>query len=213
MDLFSILSYLNKLSLLAFIVTLFALGYQLYLLKKENKVKKADPHIPKFREEMTTEIPNYTELNPALFVSNKNKQNKGLYLAIFFSFILIFAVFLLIIKKSAQKPSPNSTQLINYVTSSGIKVYNNNWAELKDSEIKKLKGGEKIIIGIETIKNSDIDKARIRVNRNQWLSEDITDKFNQAKNVFYRDYMIASEDSALKIEAELHSKTNNWLSE
>jgi hypothetical protein len=213
MDLFSILSYLNKLSLLAFIVTLFALSYQLYLLKKENKVKKSDPLIPKFKEEITTEIPNYTKINPALLVSSKDNKNKWLYFAIFFSSFLVLVIFLLIIKKSEQKPITDSSQLVRYVTSTGIKVYNNNWIELKDSEIKKLKPGDKIVIGIETIKDSRIDKARIRINRSQWFSDDVTDKFNQTKNIFYRDYVIASDDSTLKIEAELHSKTNNWLSE
>jgi len=213
MNLFSILSYLNKLSLLAFIVTLVALGYQLYLLKKENKVKKSDPLIPKFREEITTEIPNYTKLNPALLISNKNNKNKWLYLAIFFSFFLVLVIFLLIIKKSEQKPTANPSQLVKYITSIGIKVYNNNWIELKDSEIKKLRPGNRIVIGIETIKDNNIDKARIRVNSNRWVDKDVTDKLNQAKNVFYREYIIASDDSALKIEAELHSVTDNWLSQ
>lgn len=213
MNLFSILSYLNKLSLLAFIVTLVALGYQLYLLKKENKVKKSDPLIPKFREEITTEIPNYTKLNPALLTSNKNNKNKWLYLAIFFSFFLVLVIFLLIIKKSEQKPTANPSQLVKYITSIGIKVYNNNWIELKDSEIKKLRPGNRIVIGIETIKDNNIDKARIRVNSNRWVDKDVTDKLNQAKNVFYREYIIASDDSALKIESELHSVTDNWLSQ
>ena len=49
MDIFSLLSYINKVSLLAFFVTTLVVGYQIYVLKKE-KTKEQTPSIPDFKD-------------------------------------------------------------------------------------------------------------------------------------------------------------------
>ena len=50
MGAFTILSYLNKISLLAFFITAGFLFYQVYLLKKESTPKAGKPVIPDFDE-------------------------------------------------------------------------------------------------------------------------------------------------------------------
>lgn len=67
MDLITVFSYLNKISLVAFILTAGFLGYQFYLLKKESKNNpKKQPPIPDFNKNENAEALNYTQLPSAL---------------------------------------------------------------------------------------------------------------------------------------------------
>lgn len=66
MDVFSLLSYINKVSLLAFFITTLVVGYQIYILKKE-KSRKKTPTIPDFKEKNNVnEIINFTSLPSSL---------------------------------------------------------------------------------------------------------------------------------------------------
>ncbi len=82
MDIFSILSYLNKISLIAFIITAGFLAYQFYLLKKDSvSGTKKTPTIPDFNENEKIDISNYTKLPDVLAVPNPvvlKKDNKRL---------------------------------------------------------------------------------------------------------------------------------------
>lgn len=109
MDLFLIFSYLNKISLLAFIITGGFLVYQFYLLKKEvsSNLKKT-PTIPDFDENEKIELQNYTKLSSNLNQESSvviKKDNKTvLSLVIGLSLIVLtLGVFLMLrIKKSSQ---------------------------------------------------------------------------------------------------------------
>ncbi|PIS16075.1 hypothetical protein COT62_00345, partial [Candidatus Roizmanbacteria bacterium CG09_land_8_20_14_0_10_41_9] len=83
--------------------------------------------------------------------------------------------------------------------------------ELTDLEVSKLKGGDRILIGIETIKNVDVDRARIRVNETEWKLNHITLNFDSQKSIYYKEYSISSGAASLKIEAQLHSLKDGWL--
>lgn len=109
MDIFLIFSYLNKISLLAFIITGGFLVYQFYLLKKEvSSDLKKTPIIPNFDENEKIELQNYTKLSSDLNQKNSaviKKDNKTvLSLVIGFSLIVLtLGVFLMLrIKKSNQ---------------------------------------------------------------------------------------------------------------
>jgi len=102
MDIFSILSYLNKISLLAFVVTAIFLGYQFYLLKKEsftNKNKK--PIIPDFNENEKIEILNYTKL-PAEHQPVMKNDNKQAITFVIGAGLLVLTLTVFIILKSKQ---------------------------------------------------------------------------------------------------------------
>jgi hypothetical protein len=99
------------------------------------------------------------------------------------------------------------------VTSEGILIFDENFNLLKDEDLNKLEPQKKIIIGIKTLEGAEIDKARIRINRNIWRLEDETKKFENKNKVFYIEYEPASEESRLKIEAQLHSIKDGWLGE
>lgn len=214
MAIFLLLS-LNKISLIGFFITLIFLLYQIHLLMTEMKTKKTKLVIPEFKE--TTIEPTLASKNP---VAEKNKKNiyyrsnltnivAGVILLIVFGLIVLVGL----TQKQKQESSDliTPTPIINIVASAGIKIYNENWVEIPDKELAKLKSGTKIIMGMEMIKGADVDMARIRVNNSQWDTDTIATKFNQEKNIFYREYQISTSEAYLKIEAQLHSATEGWL--
>mgnify|MGYP001097154239 CR=1 FL=1 len=218
-ELAGFLSSLNKISLISFFITLSLLFYQIYLFKKEIRKKRNKINLPDFKENFY-----FKEKKPITFIK-KDKQDKLFlfssfflqrYLIIMILFFVSFFVFIFtLIKKERSHDLRLSQSVINedkknFLTGK-IKIYNEKWKELTDEELKNLKPGQKIIIGIEKIYNSDIDMARIKVNQGNWDQQDITQSFNPEKNVFYREYQVSTSDSFLKIEAQLHSKTEGWL--
>ncbi len=215
MGILSILTSFNKISLIAFAITLIVLIYEISLFKKENK---KNINIPKF-EDKTTANPS----SPKTFVLKKDEEvkfskpnNKVIFVLIFF--LVLFALlallgFLNIANKSNQAielPQSQQELSINTVTSKGIRIYDETFKPISENTLANYKN-KKIIIGVETIEDYDIDRARIRINKTQWDLNDITVNFNKDNKVFYMGYTITSKDSRLKIEAQLHSATDGWL--
>jgi len=216
MSLVDLIVSINKISLLAFFITLGFLGYEFYLFKKE-KESKSKPIVPNFNENLT--LNNTTDTNN-FFRQNKPKKifkTNPLILIILLILLLIFGglsiVGFISIKETSVNPAVilTPTPKIIYKRASGIKIFDENFIPLNEVEMVKIKPQTKLIIGIDKISGMDIDKARIRVNKNQWELTDITEKFDSSKNIFYIEYIIASEESQLKIEAQLHSKSEGWL--
>ena len=82
----------------------------------------------------------------------------------------------------------------------GLKVFTNAWIEINENETgKMLKPGMKVYIGIQTIDEADIDRARIKINEKDWNVAHITSQFNKDKKVYYREYTVASSESKLKL--------------
>lgn len=211
---------LNKISLLAFLATLGYLIYEFYLLKKERKIKKI-PKVPQFKEDLAPKLINTSTV---IISDNKDvshfKKDSSIFF-ILFILLLIFA-FLTVIgfffqpninKKTQELITPIPTVIEKKVESSGILVYDENFKLLNKDELSKLSSGAALIIGIKTIPQVDIDKARIRVNKNFWEITDETKKFDKKNQVFYINYKITGGTQNLKIEAQLHSETEGWLGE
>lgn len=216
MDIVSLIISLNKISLGAFLATLVILSYEIYLLKKEKKIKTT-PKIPKFDPNLaisSAEI-NATKIEVNSEPVSFNRPNRLVIIIltimmIVFGTITFYSIFKVRPTKTVGK---KNEVIIQEVASAGIKIYSPNWKELTDSELLKSDKNYNIIIGIITIPEADIDRARIRVNESRWRPEHITDKFNKDKNVYYREYQVASGESNLKIEAQLHSVRDGWLGE
>lgn len=107
MDIFSFLSYLNKISLLAFIVTLGFLIYQFYLLKKESIVNKnKTPIIPDFNENEKIDVLNYTKLPNNLNLEHqtviRKDNNKQIVTFIVGAGLLVLTLGVFIILRSKQ---------------------------------------------------------------------------------------------------------------
>jgi len=212
MDAISFLSSINKLSVFAFLITFGVLIYELRQFKKDQRYR-AKPKIPKFDQSTTLGLPQAT----ALVLNKKKKITKANNFVIIVILVVLLIVFGLAaffgFSKISSKTTPVKEPMpqINFIASKGIKIYDGQFNPISDTKISKLVPGGEIIIGVETIKDIDIDRARIRVNKNKWESQDITVDFDSEKNVYYIRYIIASDESKLKIEAQLHSVTDGWL--
>ena len=215
MEIINLLNSLNKISLIAFLVTFIFLAYQFYLFKKEISREKNKPKIPDFNENVT----NFSQKAKVL-VTEKNisykKSSKSTIIISFFLLVIFGIVFFLgiinsktLLNQGEKNISPSP--IMKLVASKGIKIYNQNWVELMDKELLKLQPGKTIIIGIESIDKTDVDKARIRINKKNWDETDMAVKFNTGKNIFYREYNISSQEARLNIEAQLHSQADGWL--
>ncbi len=205
----------NKIAIIAFAITLFFIITEIYFLIRQKK-KGTRPVIPEFKGSQS-----YTKLKIADLPKTSDKKNifnkpSQRYLVILLGilFFLGFIYFLGIIlkdNKTSSVPTANNQSSISVVSSSGIKLYNKSWQELTVSDILKLKTGDKFIIGISGIVDLPVDKARIRVNQQEWLPQNEVTLFNNKENVYYKEYEIATAAARLVIEAQLHTKAEGWL--
>ena len=114
MDVFSLLSYINKVSLIAFFVTTIFVGYQIYILKKE-KSKDKTPTIPDFREKNNLNtVTNFTNLPSNLFKKEPIAVNYSKSIFIIISLLtLIIVVFVVsLIKKNNTQPKEASNIIV-----------------------------------------------------------------------------------------------------
>lgn len=210
MDIIKILTSINKIGLAAFFLTLGFLIYQIYQIRSENEAKP-DIKMPKFQESAADFSRNFGSAKPGTGKSLLLIK-LGLGVAIL---LLIFLTFQIFSNKKVKNLQTQvfitATPIINFATSKGIRIFNADFNHISDEKLGKIKPGDKIIIGVETIPNLKIIKGRIRVNRDVWIDEDIVKNFNAPNNVFYKKYLIASNESELKIEAQLYSETDGWL--
>ncbi len=104
MDVFNLLSYINKVSLLAFVITTVVVGYQVYILKKE-KTKEQKPFIPDFKStEPSKTITNYTRLPGFLTKKDTGAVNysKLIFLIIFLLTAIVIIIVLALIGKNSS---------------------------------------------------------------------------------------------------------------
>ncbi len=214
MNFIGLLLSLNKISLIAFLITFGFVGYQIYLLIKESKKNKKAVTVPDFK---ATPLMNTKQKNS--IITRKTLSYKHVsFIPIIIGMVLliVFAIIFLIgILRSNAQTNQNHvvvpTPIITYVASKGIKIYSQDWKELSDNDLSSLKPAESVYLGIETIPNTDIDSARIRVNNTAWSQNDITLNFNKQYGVYYRSYTIATGPASLRVDAELHSRSDGWL--
>jgi len=211
----------NKISLVAFLGVFGFLVYEISLLRNE-RLKKQKPVLPQFNATsvistavMQQQAAAVVEL-PKKVEQIKQTKISPLLIAILILTALFFIGFTLYIvfsNTSSKKVESNTPKIvIQEISSPGLKVFTNSWVEVNESDAgRMLKQGEKLYIGIQTIEEADIDRARIKINENEWNVAHITSQFNKDKKVYYREYTVASGESKLKIDAQLHSETDGWL--
>ena len=211
----------NKISLVAFLGVFGFLVYEISLLRNE-RLKKQKPVLPQFNATSVVNTAVMQQQAAAVVELPKKveqiKQTKisPLLIAILILTALFFIGFTLYIvfsNTSSKKVESNTPKIvIQEISSPGLKVFTNSWVEVNESDAgRMLKQGEKLYIGIQTIEEADIDRARIKINENEWNVAHITSQFNKDKKVYYREYTVASGESKLKIDAQLHSETDGWL--
>jgi len=218
MDIFIFIKSINKIAMAAFVITSIFVGYEINLLIKEKRAKKK-PSIPEFKiDQKYGQVKMATSVTPKEKKEFYQKPNPRLIIFLIILMFLFGTLFLVGALIKEEKTNSNlsnisPTPLIKIVSSPGIKIYNEKWEEIPDEKLTLLKDGDRIFIGIKKILGVDNDKARIRVNADQWAIEDEAVNLNQELNLFYREYQIATSESRLKIEAQLHLPKEGWLGE
>jgi len=221
MDLINFLISINKISFIAFIITLSFLIYEIILFKRDSRRHLNKINLPQFNDNLNEKITNTQ--SKKIFNEEKKRINKPNNIVIIILIIISFLFGLLTIIgfiKSEKNIPTASNSLSNYptqvefVNSKGIRIFDKDFKPIPESDLNKtIKNGETIFIGIETIPEVSIDRARIRVNKNNWDENDITVNFSKEFNVFYKEFDVASDSHYLKIEAQLHSSADGWLGE
>lgn len=214
MDLIQFLVSVNKISVLAFVGTFGFLLYEFKLIQKDRQ-SKAKPNIPKFDAAKKIDL---LYMQNATVVTDEPKAKTAIshkvLIGVLIVMLLLFGGISIIGGLITQKTTPADSQsqvIIQEVKSKGVKLYDTTFKELSSAEIAKLKQGDVVNIAVESIRDAKIDSARIRVNENEWKSDAITVKFNPTYYLFYKEYTIATNESILKIEAQLHSSSDGWL--
>ena len=208
---------INKIALFAFFAVL---GFIVYEIKKtlDDKKKKEKPVVPQFNDKMQVQpLPaiNSTPLAPTTPLHTAEKGGNPFLMIIIgvVSFIMVgvLSLFAYRINLEKQKVAATSVPIVREISSAGLKVYDTQWGEIESKKNNKAKFGEKLYIGIQTIVEADIDRARIKVNAKDWQIADITTLFNPSLKVYYKEYIVATGTAQLKIDAQLHSASDGWL--
>lgn len=218
MDIFQFIQSINKIAIVVFFLTGFSLVYEIYLLIKENQLNKPNPKIPSLTASGTPHFQKKLNLTlkrekKPLFVRPNNSA-----IIILIVLLIIFGILFIIGTVTSKKNKPNPvitpTPLLNdndANDSEGIKIYTPSWQILGKNQLRFAKTGDIIIIGIKNIPGSNITKARIRINKDEWENSDETTDYNPVFNVFYRQHQIKVDETLLKIKAELYSEKNGWF--
>lgn len=214
MNIVDYLVSVNKISIIAFIVTLGFLGWEWKKLSDEKK-KAVKPVVPQFDPNAGPQpLEGATAIElPDPLLAKKAQYHKIIIVALIIM-VFVFGITSLVSLFGARKKDAagQAGVVVREVQSNGIRVYDQDWIELKGTSAP-VKAGDDLIIGVSTVKGLDLDKARIRINDTQWGPDTITTKFDVPHAVYYRMYKIGSGEAKLQIEAQLHSKTDGWLSE
>ncbi len=214
MNIIDYLVSVNKISIIAFIVTLGFLAWEWKKLNDEKK-KAIKPTIPTFDpNEGPQPLESATPIAlPDPLTTKKAQYHKIIIIALIIM-VFVFGITSLVSLFGARKKDANGQAqvVVREVQSNGIRIYDIDWVELKGTSAP-VRPGDDIIIGVSTVKGLDLDKARIRINDTQWGPDTITSKYDVPHSVYYRMYKIGSGEAKLQIEAQLHSKTDGWLSE
>lgn len=208
---------INKIALVAFIAVS---GFLVFEIKKmmDEKKKKEKPVVPQFNDAVVQQpaaAVNSTPLPPLPPVKKIEKQGSPWLLIVIgvLTLIGLVVIGIFIYKTSAKKKQIESAPvpIVREIQSAGLKIYDSAWGEVDSKKNDKAQPGEKLYIGIQTIVEADIDRARIKINTNDWEISDITTLFNPQLKVYYREYIVATGTAQLKIDAQLHSASDGWL--
>ncbi len=212
---------INKIALLAFVVVFGLLIFEIKQMVEEKK-RKSKPVVPQFVDVVKSSpeatMKNSTPLPPIAAPAQKNREQEGKspWLMIVIGIITLMGLIIVTVVTintniQKQKSATASVPIIRSVSSPGLKVYDANWITIENKKSQKALPGDKLFIGIETIVEADIDRARIKVNQKDWRIADITTLFNPQLKVYYKEYTVATGTAQLKIDAQLHSASDGWL--
>lgn len=210
MESFSVLNSVNKLALFLFILVLGFVIYEFVMYLKENQ-KFEKPTVPQFN-------PNNTASNTFTTVSSPvrksqtlslHKKNRLLPLLIsVFILILLGGLALFYVPSTSNTPT-RLTDEKPTILDEGIDIYTPDWQRISTSQLSEYKN-KVVFITLKNNGGPNVDKARIKVNTMDWANNQETLLFNKALNLYYIQYVIASNSARLAIQGQLHDSQNGW---
>lgn len=214
---FDFLSSVNKIAIVAFFCVIGFLCYEIYQLTKE-KQKKTKPTLPQLV--ITQSAPYPTQVKQS-FVKPKEiavSTNHSRTLIIIGALAVLFLLigYIVVTAKKIQLKKETTAQkvtIIQEISSDGVRIFTPQWLEIGKDMKMVIRPGDTVYIGVQTISEADIDRARIRINETNWQINHITTQYNQKNKVYYKEYTVATGESQLKIDAQLHSASDGWLGE
>ncbi|MFA6017320.1 MAG: hypothetical protein WC744_04515 [Patescibacteria group bacterium] len=163
MDVFSLLSYINKVSLLAFFITTLVVGYQIYLIKKE-KTKEQAPKIPDFKEKTNFNVvANYTSLPNSLTKKELKKVNYSKLVFLIISLLTIMVIIFAISLVSKNNANNNQAKVNpqNIITPTPAII---------DRTREQLTSAPKVIITLQPTATPIVPTATIEPTKNPGIS-------------------------------------------
>ncbi len=214
-DLFKFLASINKIRILAFLITMGFLVYELRLMRQEKKTKMK-PNIPQFNvndRAGENKFQSVAVVDHTKAIDLTSQSQRWLFIILFLMAVFFAAVTIIgfIARTGETDKKPPVTVIYHEVASGGVKLYMPSWAEIKKDQMNMIQPGSEIIIGVESIPDADVDRARIKVNGGPWSPEHVTVKYDKQRDVYYKTYQVASNTAQLTIEAQLHSVKDGWL--
>jgi heme/copper-type cytochrome/quinol oxidase subunit 2 len=200
----------NKIALVAFVAVLGFLVYEVKRMRDEKR-KHEQPTVPVLDLKKNPE-PQKATYTPLPTFPKKESAFSPLLIVGILSFIIVIGVAIYFVRSQMnERKSTPIAPIITEISSAGLRIYDKSWNEYTDFKVKRPQDGEIVYIGIQTIQEADIDRARIKINEKDWKINDITTSFNPERQVYYREYMIATGTALLQISAQLHSASDGWL--
>ncbi|NTU46573.1 hypothetical protein HGA88_03020 [Candidatus Roizmanbacteria bacterium] len=201
---------------MAFIVTLGIVIYEIKRLKDQKKMQSV-PVIPQLDQTVSTE-PKTIHATPLKMPHKigflQSARFHSLLLPLLIIMLLVFGVITFWTgnkEKTASEESNGGSVTVQEVRSAGIRLFDRSFTEIDKKDWNNLKPGSTIVIGVASIADGSIDRARIRVNETVWTTEHITLQFEKKYQVFYKEYTIPEGVKSLKIDAQLHTAQDGWL--
>jgi hypothetical protein len=158
--------------------------------------------------------------NPKSILTTRTNKVKGInarvlatILGIIFLALSVVSGVLLVQRQQrfTQKASDdiNKESSRAYATCGSIKVYDTNWQQLSQNQIRSLKASDTVRFAIECSATSgSFDKARFTINGQ---TKEATTSKKEGTNEFFYEYEIPEGISSFKVKAEIHHSELGWF--
>lgn len=210
MDSFSVLTSVNKVALFFFVLVLGFVIYEFVMYLRENR-KFVKPTVPQFNPNGVASNTFTTVASPLkkTQMESPHKKNRLLPLLISTMILIFLGGMVLFYVPSTSSTPTRLTDEKPTILDEGIGIYTPDWKEIPTTQLSEYKN-KLVFITLKNNGGTNVDKARIRVNAMDWATNQETLLFNKELNLYYIQYVIASNSARLAIQGQLHDAQNGW---
>lgn len=210
MDSLSVLTSVNKVALFFFFLVLGFVIYEFVMYLRENR-KFVKPSVPQFNPNGIASNTFTTVASPLkkTQMESSHKKNRLLPLLISTMILILLGGLVLFYVPSTSSTPTRLTDEKPAILAEGIGIYTPDWNEIPTTKLSEYKN-KLVFITLKNKGGTNIDKARIRVNAIDWATNQETLLFNKELNLYYIQYVIASNSARLDIQGQLHDTQYGW---